>query len=224
MNMRILDAKIGAGVFQEDLLATVREFVQTHRRITWIFAGSHEVAELTHAPWPSYLVSARTIEVPMFRPEETRLLLTDPLQHSPLWARDDPKRPRFSPELWGADGIERIHAEAGGWPHLVQLIAETAVDLLNETAARVLDADMFERALDRAIVRGDLVLRQLLESECRTPGEWDYLCGFRRRDSQPAPSSDGIYRSLRRRRLVSEEGGMWRLRVPLMQRWLRERS
>ena len=74
---------------------------------------------------------ARTIEVPAFSLDETRLLLTDPLKHSPLFANAG-ERPRLAAELWGPGGIERIHAEAGGWPHLLQLIAETLVDLLNE--------------------------------------------------------------------------------------------
>src|SRR5205085_1052968 len=59
-----IDQKIGEGVFTEDLLATLRESIQTQRRIVWIFAGSHDIIELAHAPWTSYLVSARTIEVP----------------------------------------------------------------------------------------------------------------------------------------------------------------
>ena len=79
-----IDMKIGQGVFSEDLLATIRESIQVHRNITWIFAGAHEINELLNAPWSSYLVSARTIEVPMFTLSETRLLLTEPLKYSNL--------------------------------------------------------------------------------------------------------------------------------------------
>ena len=78
-----------------------------------MFAGSHEIEELTAAPWTSYLVSARTVEVPPFTEDETRLLLTEPLKHSTLWPSDR-ERPHFSPAFWGDGGIERIHAEAGG--------------------------------------------------------------------------------------------------------------
>lgn len=56
------------------------------------------------------------------------------------------------------------------------------------------------------------------------PGEWTYLCGFRTRDTQPPPSDEAAYQALRRRLLVAEDQGQWRLRVPLMQRWLRERG
>ncbi len=37
-------------------------------------------------------------------------------------AQDDATRPRFTPGFWGEGGIERIHAETGGWPHLVPRI------------------------------------------------------------------------------------------------------
>ena len=63
-----------------------------------------------------------------------------------------------------------------------------------------------------------------MERESRLPGEWDHLRGFLRRDTQPPPSDESPSRSLRRRLLVIDEGGAWRLRVPLMPRWLRQRA
>lgn len=221
-----IDEKIGQGIFPKDLLATFRESIQSHRRITWLFAGSHEITELVHAPWTSYFVSARTIEVPLFSDQETRLLLTEPLQHSSLWLDNDPKRPRphFESGFWGQGGIERIHAEAGGWPHLVQLIAETIVDLLNKEGGREVAPPLLEHALDRAIVSGHNVLYELLRRESSLVGEWEYLSKFRSCETQPPPDDEAIAQSLRRRLLVGEESGQLRLRVPLMARWLRKRG
>jgi hypothetical protein len=219
-----IDTKIGERVFTPDLLATIRESIQTHRRIIWIFAGSHAIAELAHASWTSYLVSARTIEVPMFTLEETSELLTEPVQWSPLWARNDPTRPHFAPYIWGPGGIRRIHHETGGWPHLVQLVAETVIDLLTRKLPCSADAALLEHALDRAIVRGDAVLRELVERESRLPGEWAYLRAFRVTDTQLPPRDEAVERSLRRRLLVDIKDGVWRMRVPLMRRWLRERG
>ncbi len=219
-----IDRKIGEGVFPRDLLATLRESIQTHRRITWIFAGRHEIAELRNAPWSSYLVSARTIEVGLFTPSETRLLLTEPLKYSSLWPKDDPARPHFEPGFWGEGGIERIHTEAGGWPHLVQLITETTIDLLNDDRRTSVDAKLLERALEQAIVRGRAVFHELMRRESTRPGEWDYLTGFRTATTQPPPADEAVARSLRRRLLVSEENELWRLRAPLMGRWLREQG
>ncbi|MBI3249138.1 MAG: ATP-binding protein [Deltaproteobacteria bacterium] len=221
-----LDEKIGTGVLSLDLLATLRESIQSHRQLTWAFAGSHEITELSHAPWTSYLVSARTIEVPLFTLEETRLLLTEPLQYSSLWQDRTTERPRFPVEFWGEGGIERIHYEAGGWPHLVQLIAETAINLLNdEKSVRSLNAALLERTCNAAVGYGTNVLTQLLRDESTLPGEWEYLAAFRTCATQPPPSDNALQRSLPRRLLVENaDNGEWRLRVPLMARWLRERG
>ena len=219
-----LDRKIGEKSISLDILSIVRESIQTHRHIVWMFAGSHHVAELRNAPWSSYLVSTQTVEVPLFDYSETERLLTEPLLYSRIWESDDPMRPRFDPEVWGDGGITRIHDEAGGWPHLVQLIADTLVDLLNQESLPRADSELVSVACEQAITRGDTALRELVEMECTVPEEWEYICGFRRGDTQPPPASDNVYRSLRRRLLVTEENGYWRMRVPLMRRWLRQRG
>ncbi|MDX2040032.1 MAG: hypothetical protein SF097_02235 [Acidobacteriota bacterium] len=219
-----IDAKIGEGVFPLGLLDTLRESIQTHRRITWIFAGSHEIYELKNAAWTSYLVSARTIEVPAFTEAETRLLLTEPMKHSTLWRNNEEKRPRFAASFWGEGGIERIHSEAGGWPHLVQLIAETIVDLVNLEEVSQVTPDLFERALDKSIVRGQNVLYELMRRESTLPGEWDYLLAFKKTETQPPPQDENVAASLRRRLLIAESNNEWRLRVPLMARWLKLRG
>lgn len=137
-----LDRKIGEGVFPEDLLGSLRESIQHHRGLVWLFAGSHQITDLDHAPWTSYLVSVRTVEVPPFSAEETRLLLTEPLRHSSLF-RDPGSRPSFEPGFWGEDGIDRVHAETGGWPHLVQLLAENLVDRVNDAGASEVTPKLF---------------------------------------------------------------------------------
>ena len=76
-------------------------------------------------------MSLRTVEILPFTPEETRLLLTEPLKHSPLWAKRPDSTPHFT-TFWSMNSIGRVHAETGGWPHLVQLVAETCVDLAND--------------------------------------------------------------------------------------------
>ena len=63
---------------------------------------------------------------------------------TPRSSRPNEDRPRYLPALWGDSGIERIHTEAGGWPHLVQLIAETVVQRLNELNLREVTGDLLE--------------------------------------------------------------------------------
>jgi len=152
------------------------------------------------------------------------LLLTEPLKHSKLWQADDPARPRFAPEMWGERGIERIYDETGGWPHLVQLVAETLVDRMNDAGKGRVDDELFERGLDAAVTAGDAVLSQLLKGESRLPGEWEFLLAFRAHEAQSPPEDDEVRRSLRRRLVVVEDGDAWRLRAPLFRRWLRKRG
>lgn len=216
-----LDRKIGEGVFSEDFLAVLRESMQSHRHLIWTLAGSHRIDELTHAPWASYLVSARTVEVPPFEPAETRLLLTEPLKHSSLWRAAGSEAPRFEPGFWGAGGIERIQAETGGWPHLVQLVAERVVDLVNDGGVGGADERLLDRALDRAVENGYSVFLEVVERESALPGELAYLRRFAREETLPIPEDDAVDRSLRRRLLVVPEGDRYRLRAPIMARWLR---
>ncbi len=163
----VIDRKIKDQVLPMELLDTLRESIQNHREITWLLAGSHRITELPNANWTSYLVSARTVEVGPFSEYETHLLLTEPFKYSSL---EDSSRPRFPAGFWGDGGIERIHAEAGGWPVLVQLIAETAVSDANNEGAQVVRAGAMERALQQSVVKGDTVLSQLMRGESTLPG------------------------------------------------------
>jgi hypothetical protein len=170
------------------------------------------------------IVPLQRVACPLPAVAETRFLLTEPLKYSSLWPAVAAGRPQFAPEFWGDNGIEHIHAEAGGWPHLVQLIAETVVDLINDTATDRVDDSILERALEAAIVRGHNVLYELVRRESGLPGEWEYLSAFRSHDTQPPPVDEAVYASLWRRQLVEDDGRAWRLRVPLMMRWLRRRG
>lgn len=219
-----IDLKIGQGIFPLDLLNAIRESTQFHRNITWIFSGSHDMTELPHAPWTSYLVSTRTVEIPMFTLEETHLLLTEPMKFSPLWAANDSNQPRFSSGFWGHEGIERIHHEAGGWPHMVQLVAETLIDLVNERGAKKVTPTLLEDALDSSVIRGGIALYEIMHRESSLPGEWEYLSTFRHTTAQQPPSDEAVRTSLQRRLLIETEGEMWRLRIPLTARWLRQRG
>jgi hypothetical protein len=98
------------------------------------------------------------------------------------------------------------------------------VELVNLRGLRKASPALLDEAIAKAVTRGDAVLRQLVRNECRLPGEWDYLSAFSRTDSLPPPTDDALDRSLRRRLIVVEANGLWRMRVPLMQRWLRERG
>ena len=69
-----------------------------------------------------------------------------------------------------------------------------------------------------------MVLHQLVRGESQSDAERVYIAGFRTKDSQPPPDDEATFQSLRHREIIEEDGGVWRLKVPLMQQWLRTRG
>ena len=79
---------------------------------------------------------------------------------------------------------------------------------------------LLDRAFERAAETGFSVFYELIERESSSPEELRFLRGFARTETQPIPDDDAA-RALRRRLLVIEEGDHYRLRAPIMARWLR---
>jgi hypothetical protein len=222
-----LDGLVGEGRLPMDFLHMLRESIQKHRHLVWLLAGSHHYENLPHVPWTSYLISMRQVDVTMFTDEESRGLLTDPLAFSPLF-RNDETRPRFTDEFWGVDaagegGVAWIQREAGGWPHLVQLLAERAVEEVNRRTASAFNPDWRGVVLKRAVAEGAPVFRELLlgTQENRSDAEQDYVAAFAHVEAQAAPTDRDVRAHLLRREIIARgDDGLWRLRVPLMRRWM----
>ena len=88
---------------------------------------------------------------------------------------------------------------------------------------RTLPGALLEQALDASVERGRNAMIQMVEKQCRLAGEWEHLRAFARLESQPVPEDAEVRWALNRRQLcMKADSGEWRLRVPLMGRWLRK--
>ncbi len=92
---------------------------------------------------------------------------------------------------------------------------------MNDGGVHGADERLLDRALDRAVEHGYSVFLELIERESALLGELAYLRRFAREETLPIPEDDAVDRSLRRRLLVVPEGDRYRLRAPIMARWLR---
>ena len=101
------------------------------------------------------------------------------------------------------------------------LLAETAVDIANDKAIHSLDKSHYGQIFDESVEKGHTVFDWLIVRECKNDKELGYLEGFRDKDYQPEPEDREVRQSLRHRQLCIEENGQWRLRAPLMGRWLK---
>ena len=227
----LLDERIAAGAMSVRLLATLRDAIQTHRRIRWLFSGVHHFSELPHAPWSSYLTAFRQVEVRPFSPAETHQLLTEPMRHAQAFGDRTPALAGFFLEtgFWPEPMIARIQHETQGWPALVQGVAKQVIARCNRDKVLRPSDEILAGALDAVLGSMDPTLQQLLLFYSNLPATekaaGEYLRGFRTADTLPPPTDGDIRRLLERHELISvTETGAWRLRVPLMLRWLRKRG
>jgi hypothetical protein len=128
----------------------------------------------------------------------------------------------------GVEQLRKVRVVLAVYLHALplQLIASTVVDLCNTQGKAHADAGVLEQSMAKAVVSGDSVLAELMLYRSEDPpSAWSYLAGFRTKDAQPSPADDETRLTLKRHLLVKETpDGQWMLRVPLMQRWLRERT
>lgn len=219
----ILDLKISEGSFSQGFLAVLQESVHLHRSVGWILAGAHEMSEFSSSGWPDLREIFDCVRIPLFSASETRQLLTEPLRQRYYSEAAGATTQLFKPSFWGKANLERIHAETGGWPHLVQLVAEGTVELAKKNGLRQVTSSVLDRALDKVVVTGHTAFFELLRGE-GSDAEWAFLQGFRTSDSLPWPRDLGVLNSLERRMLVLSEPATVCLRAPLMGRWLRIRG
>ena len=215
-----LDNRIQDSLFDIQILKSIRGSIQDHRQLIWLFAGNRSFEELK-SPWAKYLISIRSISVGMFTVDETKMLLSDPMRYAQ--SEPDTNRARIPNETWGIKGAEEIHRIAGGWPHLVQLLAETTLSVLSDVNAKRLDDKLFEMMLCEAEEKAQQTLRQLIEGETETKElEFEWLLQFKNKDEVEPPQDHKLRRSLKRRQLITEiDENRWGMRVPLMHRWIR---
>ena len=95
--------------------------------------------------------------------------------------------------------------------------------MVNDRGTEQISDELYQAALSKAVVSGDVVLRRLVEKECTLPGEWEYVEPFRDTETQPPPKDPQIFRALKHRLLVTESNDVVTFRVPLMRRWLAEK-
>ena len=226
----VIDERIGEGMMSERLLGMVRDCIQTHRQIRWLFSGVHHVSELPNARWSSYLTAFQQIEVRPFSAAETHQLLTEPLKFANAFGDRTPPQADFfvKNEFWAPGMIERIQHESQGWPALVQGIAKEVVAACNRRKVLQANDALLDEALDAVLTSVDGTLQELLLQQARQEPEKSaslFIRAFRTTEEQSPPAEDAVRQLLQRHELVvPTASGAWRLRVPLMQRWLEKKG
>ncbi|MEN8905525.1 MAG: AAA family ATPase [Clostridiales bacterium] len=205
------------GTFNVNLLTTIRESIKNHSNIFWLFSGSNRLSELKTIQWTSYFISFKTVEILPFTFIETKYLLTQPFKYA-----DSENLKNTKINVWDKGSIEKIYEETNGWPYFVQAIAHAAIEILKSDQARSkVDLYILENAFRKVIQSSYNSFERLLKNECEIKGEWEYILEFTNSDLQLKPSNPLIRESLKRRLIIKEVDNMWKINMPLMERWLK---
>ena len=220
----VIDEKIGAGQLSADILMQIRAAIQHQRHIRWLISGVHHFLEMKHGDWAATFSACQQVTVRPFTEAETQELLTEPLKHARAFGARPLPEQAFFKNFWKPGMIEAIHRESQGWPALVQGLAR---EICRECTTRnVLEPEhaILEPAFQRACSSLDstlatLLLKQETKEPARSASRW--LQGFRTTHEQAPPEDEAVRDLLKRHELIADlNAPLWRLRVPLMQRYL----
>lgn len=216
--------KIGKEIYQ---------FLRAKTQEPWmalVFGGLHTLDEMSRDYQQPFYGSYENICVSYLSPKDAWRLIANPTEDFAL---------NYEPEA-----IERIIAETGGQPYLVQQICRDALDQLNhelfdlevrrEVCITVADVDavLDEGFFRRGTVYFDGVWTQAGSQEqqelLRAVARCDEPCSFAELEAASRMEAQLLHRQLqwaeRHDILYQTDSERWAFHVPLMQRWIRSRA
>ncbi|WP_437681726.1 AAA family ATPase [Sorangium sp. So ce131] len=202
--------KVGLPLFDE-----LRHLAQHREELGFILCGAQTLEELG-PQWTSYFINARPVEILYLDREEARELLLDP-------------DPAFN-LTYDVEVVDTVIEMTSCQPYLVQLLGEAMVRVANRHGVRRIDLARLEEAVGEALASGTIYFANVWEETTGTaPDEVAAGQAWLRALAQgrPLPPMDELTRSslrrLQRYHVVEGRDGD-RFEIPLVSRWIRERT
>ncbi len=184
------------------LLAAMRSFSQRQNRVVLLFVGSALLSELDAPNWSEYFVQTQRFRVDYLRKEDAVRLIVEPVKL------------RYPPEV-----PERLFDLTQGHPALLQLLCKKLVDIANRDSKADMSMADLDLAIAEAIERETFPMLVFWKQFCATPASRQTVEQILRGE----PPTDAASRMrLAEHGFIVEQGGVWRLRVPLFESWLRQ--
>ncbi|MCG8462547.1 MAG: hypothetical protein MI919_40195, partial [Holophagales bacterium] len=219
--LEMLEARIAAGDLHPRILPFFRSLMQHERHISFVFAGTHRLDELTHDYWGVLFNLAIYLEVGHLSQAEVRKLFEEPTK-----------------ELFVIDpmALEAIWRLTAGHPYFSQLLARELVEHRNRQQLTYITVEQMEAVAVQVVEKGRLHLSYLFEEVSRS----ERLVVIALRDllercdqasleevtrlaierEPEAADLDLAARTLVRRRILDDNTGQLRFRMELARRWL----
>ncbi len=184
------------------LLAAMRSFSQRQNQVVLLFVGSALLSELDAPNWSEYFVQTQRFRVDYLRKEDAVRLIVEPVKL------------RYPPEV-----LERLFDLTQGHPALLQLLCKKLVDIANRDQKADMTMADLDLAIAESIERETFPMLVFWKQFCATPASRQTVEQILRGE----PPTDAASRMrLEEHGFIVERDGVWRLRVPLFERWLRQ--
>ncbi|MEK7255897.1 MAG: ATP-binding protein [Bacteroidota bacterium] len=185
-----------------------RHWAQHFRRFVFLFAGSHEMAEIPSVDWTDYLINARTVRISYLEPEAALQLVTKPV-------------PEFDLVYQPADLARQLTERMGRQPYLLQCTMFELVELLNNDGMRkTATAPDLDKAVERLFGSAEGYFTHFWKTELDDAGRklLQQLAAEGRRISGDEGSA--LRKLVRREVLRQSSDGRWEFCVPVVREWV----
>jgi hypothetical protein len=203
--------KLSSALFDE-----LRHLAQHRDRLRFIFCGAQTLEELGPR-WTHYFINSKPIEILYLEPAEARELLVKPDEHFGL---------KYAPGL-----LDRIIDLTSCQPYLVQLLGEAMVKVAGRHGIRKIDDVFLNEAIPDAISAGEIYFADLWREttgrneEESASGQTLLCCLADGRDLPPLEGpTRAALRRLQRYHVVTKKDDGYRIEIPLVAQWIRERK
>ena len=217
----VLEDRIRTGYLDRQILPYFRSLMQHERNVSFMFAGTHRLDELTGDYWSVLFNLAVYIDVGHLPADEVKELFLRPTR-----------------EVFEIDplAVEKIHLITGGHPHFSQLLARELVEYRNRRQLSYVTVQDVNLVADEVVEKGQLhisylwdtsgrserllllALKELLEREgtATLAGIHRYL---QEHHIEPGDLPGGA-RRLIRREILADDAGLLSFRIGLLRLWM----
>ena len=182
----------------------LRSVTQNRTRWGLLFSGSHTRDEL-RSYWSDYLIGTRTVVLDYLTRDETHGLIRKPV-------------PDF-PDIYEDETVEAISNLTQGQPMLTQLLCYEIVEHLNKGKRQKATPEDAEAVIPKAFESAYQYFHEFWTT--LTDKERNVLLALTKDGSQSETHQDALTRLIRRGVVIQKNEGHI-IRVPLIQRWIKE--
>ena len=187
------------------LADALRSWVQRFRRVTFLFAGSHELRELSDIDWSDYLINVRTVYISYLDEAAALKLVTKPV-------------PEFDLEYKPGTLPRQLTERLGRQPYLLQCTMSEMVENLNNNGNRKLaEPTDIDHAVTQMFITAGQYFEHFWEKELEEDAR-ELLLRLAKKKSVKADSAAA--KRLVRKEVLRRTDGRLTFCVPVLQEWV----